>query len=379
MKIAFDAKRAAQNRTGLGNYSRFILQILYKHTDQNDYVLYIPNPKKISLLDDYMKRPPFSLCFPVSSWSKQCRSFWRSWGLTKSLTEKQINLFHGLSNELPLNIRKARGTKSIVTIHDLIFLRYPQYYKPIDRMIYNYKFKKACQYSDRIIAVSECTKKDIISYYHIAPDKIDVVYQGCDACFGSQVSAEKIKGIKEKYRIKGKFLLSVGSIESRKNLLLLAKALVYLPKDIQVVAVGKRTSYTAKIEKFLQQNRLQDRMHLLSGIPFSDLPILYQAATLFVYPSRYEGFGIPILEALKSHVPVIACTGSCLEEAGGPSSIYVSPDDEKALASAILKVWNDEDLQAKMIEDGTVYTHRFDESILCNDLLNTYRKVIRSQ
>lgn len=117
-------------------------------------------------------------------------SLWRVWGITSQLEKEGIELFHGLSNELPLNIHKSR-IKSIVTIHDLIFLRYPQYYQSIDRKIYTYKFRKACENADKIIAISECTKRDIIRYFNIPDDKIEVVYQGCDVSFTHPVTEEK--------------------------------------------------------------------------------------------------------------------------------------------------------------------------------------------
>lgn len=111
--------------------------------------------------------------------------------MTSRLDKEGIDLFHGLSNELPLTIRKARHTRSVVTIHDLIFLRYPEYYQWIDRKIYAYKFRKACEYADLVIAISECTKRDIISYFHIPEEKIKVVYQGCDVSFTIPVLMKK--------------------------------------------------------------------------------------------------------------------------------------------------------------------------------------------
>lgn len=160
MKIGFDAKRAAQNRTGLGNYSRFILRILSENLPgENELYLYTPNPKKASLLDSLLKDSRLVLETPTSLFWRYLKSFWRTWGVSNDISSDGVSLFHGLSNELPLNIRKVKGVKSIVTIHDLIFLHYPECYHFIDRTIYNYKFRKACEHADRIIAVSECTKK----------------------------------------------------------------------------------------------------------------------------------------------------------------------------------------------------------------------------
>lgn len=374
--IGFDAKRAAQNKTGLGNYSRFIIGALTQFAPDKRYLLYIPNPNRTSVLGGIEKAKNVELRYPQTTFWKKFRSLWRVWGVTADLEKDNVRLFHGLSNELPLNIRKAKNTRSIVTIHDLIFLRYPEYYHYIDRKIYTYKFRKACQNADRVIAISECTKRDIISFFHIPEEKIDIVYQGCDVQF-KQIVPENIKEeIRRKYQLPQRYILYLGSIESRKNLLLVAKALKHIQEPVSVIAIGKRTPYAETVEGFLKKNQLEDRMRLLSNIPFKELPAFYQMASTFVYPSFFEGFGIPLLEALNSGIPAIGATGSCLEEAGGPHSIYVHPEDEKGLAKAIERTLTDQLLREKMIREGKKYAQLFEEEKLTQDLLNVYNKVM---
>ena len=375
--IGFDAKRACQNRTGLGNYSRFVLSGLCRWAPRLRLQLYAPNPQKTQALDGLDREPSISMRFPKTLWGKCLRSLWRVWGMTRDLETDGVQLYHGLSNELPLNIHKAKSIKTIVTIHDLIFLRYPQYYKPVSRWIYHYKFRRACKIADRIIAVSECTKRDIMRFFGTPEEKIEVIYQGCDEQFRQQATEEQKAAIRERYQLPERYILYVGSIEERKNLMLLAQALPLLTdKDIQVIAVGRRTKYADRVQAFIQAQGLTSRFRMLSGVPFSDLPALYQLATLFVYPSYFEGFGIPLLEALCSGTPVIGCTGSCLEEAGGPSSLYVSPDDSAALADAIQRILTDEDLRTKMIADGHCYAQRFDAEKLTMQMLHLYASTI---
>ena len=329
MRIGFDGKRAVQNFTGLGNYSRYIVDILCQFYPENEYVLYAPKKRENKRLDKLTKQyQQLQLSYPTTSSWKKLSSLWRVWGVTQQLEKEKIDIFHGLSNELPLNIHQSE-VKSIVTIHDLIFLRYPQYYHSIDRKIYTYKFRKACENADKIIAISECTKRDIIEYFRIPADKIEVVYQGCDPSFIHPVAAEKKREIRAKYQLPDHYILNVGSIEERKNALSAVQALTMLPEQIHLVIVGRHTEYTDKIERFIKENKLEERVHIISNVPFDDLPAFYQLAEIFVYPSRFEGFGIPIIEALYSGIPVVAATGSCLEEAGGPDSIYVHPDDIK--------------------------------------------------
>lgn len=377
MRIGFDGKRAVQNYTGLGNYSRYIADILCHYYPKNDYILYAPKKRKNARLDALTKQyGQLHLAFPTAGIWKMLSSLWRVCGITKQLKQENIDLFHGLSNELPLNISKS-PIKSIVTIHDLIFLRFPKYYHLIDRKIYKYKFRKACENSDKIIAISECTKRDIIQYFNISPDKIEVVYQGCDTSFALPASEEKKREVRRDYRLPEHYILNVGSIEERKNVLLAVKAMAMLPKHIQMVIIGKRTKYTEEIEEYVNNHGLRERVHILSNVPFDDLPAFYQMADIFVYPSRFEGFGIPIIEALNSGTPVIAATGSCLEEAGGPDSIYVDPDDVQGLANAFKLIYSDSAKRKEMIEKGLVFAKRFSERKQAEEIMNIYKELLK--
>lgn len=374
IKIGFDAKRAIQNNTGLGNYSRYIIEILSRFFEDNDYLLYAPKERENVRLNDLKSSKNVFFRFPVGGW-KHFSSFWRTWGITKWLKKDQIEIYHGLSNELPLRINRS-GIKTVVSIHDLIFLRYPGYYKPIDRFIYRLKFRYAAKIADKVIAISECTKRDIISFFHIPEEKISVVYQGCHPNFSQKVSSEKKEDIIRKYALPSRFLLYVGSIEERKNLLLAVKALKHVHEDIHLVAVGKSTWYQDEVEKYASNNQLSGRLHIYNNVSFEDLPSFYQLANLFIYPSRYEGFGIPIIEALISGTPTIAAKGSCLEEAGGESSLYVNPDDEKELAEKINLVLSDAGLASQMSEQGKKYSERFSDKVIADNIMDVYKSVL---
>lgn len=379
IRIGFDAKRAVQNFTGLGNYSRYLIEILYRFYPENDYILYAPRIRS---------NPPFnrlrSICpdlhyiSPKGIW-KKCRSIWRSIGISSCLKKDHVNIYHGLSNELPLNIRKASHTKSVVTIHDLIFLRYPQCYSFIDRLIYTYKFRKACQDADAIIAISQCTQRDIVQYFGIDPRKIRIIYQGCDESFTHPAEEKLKKEAKEKYHLPPRYLLCVGSIEERKNALLAVEAMTGVPEDIHLVLVGKRTSYTSRIDSFIATHHLEHRVHLLHDVTFQYLPAIYQQAEIFVYPSRFEGFGIPIIEALHSGIPVIAATGSCLEEAGGPNSLYIHPDDKEGMKEAINTLLNNCEKKQFIVEQGLKYVTRFSEKKQADELMALYRSLLEEQ
>ena len=386
MNIGFDAKRAAQNRTGLGNYSRFVIRILSEKFAGNQYHLYTPKPHRMPYLQEIPTLKHLFLHFPPQGIWSRLRSLWRVWGITKDIQKDGIHIFHGLSNELPLNIgtpeqrkMKADGKecKYIVTVHDLIFIHTPQYYHWIDRQIYNYKFRRACRCADRVIAVSEYTKQEIMHYYHTPESKIDVVYQGCDPVFSQEIEEGKLQEVKARYQLPDKFVLYVGSIEERKNLMLVAKAMAKLNRRaaIHVVAVGRRTAYVDKIQDFLKAQGIEHLFHFYHQVPYADLPSFYKWASTFAYPSRIEGFGIPLLEAISSGVPAIGCTGSCLEEAGGPNSIYVNPDDAQGMADAILRTCTDEDVRQHMISEGKKYALNFSDEKLSHDLMRVYENL----
>ncbi|MDR0743252.1 MAG: glycosyltransferase family 4 protein [Tannerella sp.] len=373
MKIGFDAKRAIQNNTGLGNYSRYVIEILSKYYPDNSYILFAPKQKENSRLNTILSRTNISFVFPDGI-AKIFSPLWRILGIKKDIRKQNLAIYHGLSNELPVGIKKT-GVKSVVTIHDLIFLRYPEYYKPIDRFIYKLKFKAACQQADKIIAVSECTKRDIVSFFHIPEEKITVVYQGCHPDFSIKVSEEKKSEIISKYSLPLRFILFVGSIEARKNLLLTVKALKGISEDIHLVAIGKSTPYQSVVEQYAEKSGIKSRLHILNNVPFEDLPALYQSAAIFVYPSFFEGFGIPVIEALSSEIPVIAATGSCLEEAGGPGSIYVDPNDTAELSERIMEIVNNQELTNNMIESGKEYVQRFSEDAISAEIMNIFNNL----
>lgn len=376
MKIGFDGKRAVQNFTGLGNYSRYVVEALCKYAGNNKYMLYAPKERKnerLELLQQEFKEC-LSLHYPKKSIWKKLNSLWRIWGVPANLRNDGVTLFHGLSNELPLNIKKA-GIPSIVTVHDLIFLRLPYCYRLIDRLIYNYKFRKACQNADHIIAVSECTKRDIIEFYNIPAEKISVIYQGCSTIFAQTADDAQKQEVCKRHNLPQEFILSVGSIEKRKNTMLAVKALAQLPTNLHLVLIGKWTPYVEELKAVAKQSGVENRLHIIHKASSADLPAIYQSATVFAYPSVYEGFGIPILEALYSRVPVVAAKGSCLEEAGGKYSLYVDKDDEKGMAEAIKQAMMPE-RRAKMIDEGYKWAQKFTMQQMAQETIECYKKVI---
>ncbi|ANW96830.1 glycosyl transferase family 1 [Wenyingzhuangia fucanilytica] len=369
MKLGFDAKRVFHNTTGLGNYSRDTLRILAAQFPNHKYFLYNPKPGRVSRLTITTN---MVLCMPKAKVWQKLSSLWRQKAIVKDLVTDKIEIYHGLTNELPIGIEKT-NIKSVVTIHDLIFVRYPELYSYIDGKIHFKKFKRAAQVADKIIAISEQTKADIVEFLKVDAAKIEVIYQGCHAAFKEVYTNDQKQQIVEKYSLPSKYLLNVGTIQERKNLLTIVKAIKNTSHHL--VVVGKETAYTEKVKAFIKANQMEDRIHFLQGVAMDELAMIYQMASIFIYPSIFEGFGIPIVEALYSKTPVISSKGSCFSEAGGPDSIYIEPHNDMALKQAILDIEESEILQNKMISNGLEYVQRFNDDVIGEQILKLYKSL----
>ncbi len=370
MKIGYEAKRVFHNTTGLGNYSRDLIRIMRTFYPDNTYYLYNPKPGKVNRL-----QPDNTLVIerrPRTAFWRFFSSLWRQKAIVNDLEQDNIQLFHGLSGELPLGIEKAT-IKTVVTIHDLIFMRYPELYSRFDVKMHYKKFKHAAQIADVVVAISEQTKRDIIHYLNIDAIKIQVLYQGCAPIF-KEVLAEKYRyEVLKKHQLPNDFILNVGTVEPRKNALNIVKALQDSTENL--VVVGKGKDYLKKMKHYITEHHMEQRVFFLEGLQLRELAALYQQAKLFVYPSVFEGFGIPIIEALYSKTPVITSTGSCFAEAGGEASIYVSPDTVPTLKDAIETVLNDTDKQQEMIVKGFEYVQRFNDEVIAENWMNLYQKL----
>ena len=341
LKIGFDAKRIVRNGTGLGSYGRTLVNDLASYP--LELRLYAPDQGRDQLRQQIKQQANVSFCYPAPSSLPFSKALWRTKGIVSDLQRDGIQVFHGLSGELPIGIRKS-GIRSVVTIHDLIFLRHPEFYHWIDTKIYAWKFRQTIREADHIIAISECTKRDIIEYGDVDESKISLIYQSCAP----------------------KFTVSQMAV----------KALPYLPDDVKLVIVGRHTPYTDEVSTYAEKEHLSHRIRIMHGVSDEALPKLYAEAEAFVYPSRYEGFGIPIIEAISCGLPVVACTGSCLEEAGGPDSLYVDPDDAQAMAQAIRQVLRGAEGREKRIENSQQYIKRFAGRDVAGQVAELYRRLL---
>lgn len=377
MNIGFDAKRAFQNTTGLGHYSRTLVASLAQYFPEHAYYLFAP--KITSLFNTGAYKNIHSIA-PNAFPSTLFKSAWRSKWVIKDLLKNNIDIYHGLSHEIPVGIQNTH-IKSVVTIHDLIFERYPEQYSKIDVQIYRKKFMYACKHSNKIIAISNQTKQDIIDFYKIPEEKISICYQSCNPAFFKKATEEEKAAVKAKYNLPEQFYLYVGSVIERKNLLTICKAIKELNNNIPLVVIGNGDGYLQKVKTFVAENNLQLKVIFLSETAAAkdeafktakDFPAIYQCAEAMIYPSIFEGFGIPVLEALAGGLPTITSNISCLPEAGGDAALYVNPLSVDEMKNAMTEIVNNTTLRAGLIEKSYHHAQKFTQQHCAEAVMNVY-------
>lgn len=368
MNIGYDAKRAFCNYRGLGNYSRDVIRLMNSHYKENHYFLFTPNMREGLYAPDTTTS---SIILPDSRLGKLAPSLWRSFEMGKSAKKHHVDLFHGLNQELPVGIQKT-GIKTVVTIHDAIFIRYPELYDPAYRAIFTRKNRYSCKIADRIIAISEQTKRDAIDFFGADPSKIIVVYQGCNNIYRQPIPTEHLQSVRQKYNLPQDFILSVGAIEKRKNQGIILDAIHQQNIDIPLVIVGGATKYMEDLYAKIREYSLDKQIVVLNNVSSEDLPAIYHAALCMIYPSIFEGFGIPILEALCTQTPVITSHGSCFAETGGDAALYVNQYDAEDVADKIKAVLNNETLRFEMKKKGLAHAANFTDEKVAQGLAQVY-------
>jgi glycosyltransferase involved in cell wall biosynthesis len=377
MKIGFDAKRAFLNATGLGNYARTLLSALFTLAPENRHVLYTPEAPGIPAARFLSDPARADIRLPQNFLLRAWGPLWRSFFIVNDMRRDKLDLYHGLSNELPWHVKRA-GVRTVVTVHDLIFLRYPHFYPRVDRRIYEMKFRYACRTADAVVAVSRQTRQDIVEFFNIDPEKVTVIHQACHETFWQPHDAAALAAVRQQYGLPEKYILYVGAVSERKNLLALIQALRTLRQHeaYPLVVVGSGGRYRQKVLSAVAAFNMSNQVRFIDFVPNTELPHLYRQAALFVYPSFYEGFGIPILEALASRVPVITAEEACFREAGGPKTLYVNPRDPGMIAAAVREVMTSPGLRETMVREGEAHARRFDNRAAAEAVLNLYRGLV---
>jgi glycosyltransferase involved in cell wall biosynthesis len=283
-------------------------------------------------------------------------------------------LFHATEHLLP----PLRHVPAVLTVHDLIFRLFPETQKPLNYWYLNAAMPLYCRRASCIVTVSEWSKRDIVAHYHLDPARVHVIYEAASAEFGP-VPRVDVERVRRQYGLPEQFVVFCGTIEPRKNLTRLVEALQALRDTglpVSLVVVGRKGWLYDEFFRRLDEMPVRDSVFFLGYVPHADLPALYGAATLAVMPSLYEGFGLPVLEAMACGTPVVCSEASSLPEIGGTAVRYFDPLEPADIAAAIREVWTDAGLRAEMSDAGLVQAARFSWERAAKETWSLYRQVL---
>jgi len=372
MNIAIDLTPIPSQKTGVGKYAQVLIGALGKFDDENSYWIFV---KKYHSQDFDPKKVNFHiiLCSNILE-NRLLRILWEQFILPIHLFRKKIKVLHSIHYTIPL----FAPCRRVVTFHDMTFFLFPEKHLLIKKLFFRLIIPFSAQKADRLIADSKNTKNDMEKILRISPRKIDVVYGTIDPIYRPVEDIDEVTKIKNKYRIQNKFILYVGTLEPRKNIVSLIRAYHKLisQKCIkhQLVLVGKKGWGYQEIFKTVKNLNLKKKIIFTGYVSKSELVFLYNAADFFVYPSFYEGFGIPPLEALACGTPTIASNISSIPEVVGDAGILVNPHSIEELCRAMHEILINEKLRQELREKGLKRAKDFSEERLAKNTIESYKK-----
>ena len=374
MNIGIDA-RLLCNGTGIGRYTRSLFFALARRQSQTDtYFLLFDR--------DYPpgQIPALPSNFRALTAHCQTRMLWTNWHVPRLLRQHGIEVYHGVCNfELP--VRKA--CRYVVTIHDLVPLFFPKLVPKKHRLFFELFMKRAAHTADLIITDSEHSKQDIVRYLNVPAEKIRVIYLGYEPSVPHGDDPPRLAAILKRYGISQPYLLFVGVIEPKKNLARLLEAFALLRqetsvgKELQLVLAGGKGWFSDHLLPKVQELRLTEQVIFTGFVPEADLPDLYRGAEVFVFPSIYEGFGLPVVEAMAHGVPVVTSNGSSLPEIAGDAGILVDPHDPAAICAGIAEVLRHPGKKDRMRRAGLQRAQQFTWQQTAAATYQVYQEVYR--
>lgn len=377
MRIGIDIRSVLSTKTGVGHYTYCLCKNLAKIDKENTYDLFYFNflrkKNDISFNEPNVKKEAIRH-IP----GRICNRFWRYLNYPKGdwlIRKKDVVHFPNFT------IIPGTTGKVIITVHDLSFIRYPQFTEPKNLKFLKKIFPKSLKRADHIITDSEFSKKELIDIYNIDPKKITVVLLGVDDKFKTQHTKEEINKIKTKYKTGEKYILSLGTLEPRKNIPTLIKAFdLFCQKNpdtnMNLVLTGMKGWLYEEIFSSIKNQNTKDRIIFTGYILDEELPLIYQGSALFICPSFYEGFGLPVAESMASGIPVITSTAGSLVEVGEDATIKFDPKDPQDLLNKIETVLADSTLQKSLIEKGKKRADQFCWEKTAAETLEVYKKLI---
>lgn len=372
--IAIDYTAALEQRGGIGRYVRELVRALVQQDSHTDYRLFVAGRR----MDD-LPLPPapnFRWC-PTRLSSEWLARIWYRGRLPIPVEHwtGAIALLHAPDFTLP---PVRRGTRTLLTVHDLSFVRAPEGATPALRAYLNRVVPRSVARADHVLADSESTRQDLIDLYRTPPEKVSVLYSGVEERFTPIKDEARLRTVRTRYSLgEGPFILSVGTVQPRKNYARLIEAFrrLNLP-DLRLVIAGGKGWLDDPLYAQVEALGLQERVRFIGFVADEDLPALYSAASVFAYPSLYEGFGLPPLEAMACGVPVVASNAASLPEVVGEAGLLVDPYDVDALAEALARALCDEALRHALIAKGHEQARRFSWAAAARQLLEHYATLL---
>lgn len=374
-RIGIDYTAAVHQAAGIGRYSRELVKALaaLPPADSPQYRLFVASAGGLSLPalpgSNFAWRPTrLTERWLARLWYRLRLPLWiQAW-------TGPLDLFHATDFFLP---PVKPGTRTVVTVHDLSFVRQPETTMPGMSRHLNRWVPHSVRQADHVIAVSEATRQDLIELYQTPPQKISVLYHGVTPDFQPVLEPDRLAAVCQKYGLgQQPFILSVGTIQPRKNYQRLIQAFAALDPTLALVIVGGKGWHYETIFDEVARCGLIGRVHFLGFTADADLPALYSAASLFVYPSLYEGFGLPALEAMACGTPVVASNQSALPEVVGEAGVLVDPCDVDAMAAAMSNLLADTALHQQLAQAGRARAAQFTWEGMAVKLLNLYNELL---
>ena len=374
MKVAIDVRTVTPVRSGVGNYVLHLLKGLRRVAPDEEFFL-VGLPKNLDVLS-WDNPPHLTHRTFISHESHPLGDIWEHFWLPHILEQNQVKVLHGPATLIPL-VRGRYAT--VVTIHDLVAFLYPETIPRKYAMYMRWLIRQVVSHSDRIISVSRNTKSDLVRILGANPDKISVVHEAAQPSFKPMKDQAEVEEARRRYGIDGPFIYHVGNIEPRKNLVRLIKAYLILRDrlggGVRLAITGQKGWLTKKLMKALGGVELGQDVVYTGYVPHEDLPLLMNAAEVFVFPSLYEGFGLPVLEAMSCGTPVVTSNLSSLPEIVGDAAVLVDPYDEESIASGLQKVLEDQEFKNSLSVKGLEQAGRFSWSEAALKTLDVYRQV----
>jgi glycosyltransferase involved in cell wall biosynthesis len=373
MHVCIDVSPTAQKHAGLGRYAGEIARALARDRDEIDLSLFY-NREGEAHLPDYLSHIPYQT---VNTGNKPWRmrvllSQMLHWPMNK--TFGAVEIFHATNHLLAY----FKQTRTVYTLHDLIFLHYPEYHLPYNRWYLTFAMPRYLRAADVIVTPSECSRQDAIKFYNLSESKIKVIYEAAAPHFKPATDPTALEAARQKYNLPQRFILHVGTLEPRKNLSRLLEAFQPLLTDwpeLKLVLVGKKGWLYDSFFQRLQTLGLQECVIFPGFVDEADLPAFYQLAEVFVYPSLYEGFGLPALEAMACGTPVVSSNSSSLPEVVGDAGLLVNPTDTAALSEALRRVLSDATLRADLEHRALARAQQFSWKKAADELEVIYRSL----